>query len=456
MLDSKVQEEYDDRFSEEDKSLLKNVGISPSIANKYDKCFKADYIKQLFNHRCILPEQIKEYNKRFSRPIEIMRLALARCYPSDAEKYPIMFKGNEIGILFMNGISAEQAGAYNPSYYKNFSGYEISNLVKTGCSPKQALKYLKLGEPKSVLDGNVISVLHLLRITPEIVKSSHYQKKKRLLKFFRRLAYSLPPQFKEKWDNCSLIGTGTYSAVFLKNGSAFKFSMNIQREISLLKKLKNPRNVVSIKNGSKVSFSEDDIFHPAIVEKRKSKFCVELDYLHGDSLENILNQKKYLPINKVLKYASDIMNGLIELRQAGIWYHRDIRPANIMIDQENDRALIIDLGVATKDRHAQNTYNRRYGGANDLVSLGQVMYKMATGDHIFAQSKSMEETVHAQKIRDYRDKVYSDKTGKLLEMHLKQVDKTVQDEQLRTLIKACLTAKNYHYRRIYRLFKKFS
>lgn len=452
MLDLKVQEEYDNRFNEEDKSLLKNVKILPSIANRYDKCFKASQIKHLFNYRGILPEQVKEYNKRFNRPNDIMKLAFARCPPSEAEKYPITFKGDEVAILFMNGIPAEQAKDYNPSFYKNFSGYEISNLVKTGCTPDKALEYLKLGE--SILDGNLISILHLLGITPEIIKSFHCQKKKRLLSLFRSIAYNLPPKFNEKWDNCPLIGTGSYAAVFLKNGSAFKFSMNIQREINLLKKLKNPQNVISIKKESKISFSEDDTFNPPIVTKRKSKFCVELDYLCGDSLENILNRKQYLPVNEVVKYASDIMNGLIELRQAGIWYHRDIRPANIMIDQENDKAVIIDLGVATTDRYALPRDNRRYGGINDLVSLGQIIYKMAAGNHIFAESQSMEKSKNAQKIKDYRDKVYADGTGKLLEMHLKQVDKTIQNEQIRILVKTCLTAKNHHYKKIQRLFKK--
>jgi len=84
------------------------------------------------------------------------------------------------------------------------------------------------------------------------------------------------------------------------------------------------------------------------------------------------------------------------------------------------------------------------------------MYKMVTGEHIFAESESMERTIEAQKVKDYRRKVYLDKTGKLLRKHLEQVDTKIQDEKLKKLIKACLTAKNYHYKRIQRLFQEVS
>ncbi len=79
-----------------------------------------------------------------------------------------------------------------------------------------------------------------------------------------------------------------------------------------------------------------------------------------------------------------------------------------MVDETKDRAVIIDLGIATTDPLAPPKNNRRYGGPNDLVSLGQIMYKMATGKHLFAKSKSMEKTVYAEQLKDHRDWVYEE------------------------------------------------
>ncbi len=111
------------------------------------------------------------------------------------------------------------------------------------------------------------------------------------------------------------------------------------------------------------------------------------------------------------------------------------------------------------DRNAPNRDNRRYGSSgdhpNDLVSLGQVMYKMATGDMLFAKSKSMQMTMYAGKVRDERDDVYADKTGAKLLPYLKKVDYNVKDLALNDLIKSCLTSRRGQYKRTLRKFREY-
>lgn len=84
------------------------------------------------------------------------------------------------------------------------------------------------------------------------------------------------------------------------------------------------------------------------------------------------------------------------------------------------------------------------------------MYKMATGEHIFGLSESMEKTIHAQTMKDYRDFIYSNPNKELLQKHLKQVDEKIGNEELRNLIKSCLTAKNHGYKKIQRMFEESS
>jgi serine/threonine protein kinase len=178
---------------------------------------------------------------------------------------------------------------------------------------------------------------------------------------------------------------------------------------------------------------------------------ISLDLIVGKSLEELIKSNSCR--DKVLRYGSHLMEGLLELQRAGIWYHRDLRPGNIIVDERSDAAVIIDLGIATDDRNALPKDNRRFGGPNDLVSLGQIMYYIATGKHIFDKSQSMSLTLVRDEIKDYRDDAYSDTTGKLLAGHLAQVDKTVCDTKTKIAIKECLQAKLDDYQRIHEMFK---
>lgn len=164
---------------------------------------------------------------------------------------------------------------------------------------------------------------------------------------------------------------------------------------------------------------------------------LKLDYISGNSLADVIREQN-LSNNQILIYTNNILNGLIELDTAGIKYHRDLRPANIMIDNKQDKAIIIDLGIATTDENALPKDNRRYGGPNDLVSLGQIVYKMATGSHLFLDSESMERTIYADSIKDARDKIYEDNNS--LEYYLEKVNTNVKNDKLCTLIKDCITA----------------
>lgn len=340
-------------------------------------------------------------------------------------------------MFFENDCSIKKVLEYE---YTRFDGLSVANLIKSGCSPREADLY----HPK--FDGTSIAVLYSIGLKPNKISRD---KQERLFNLFSKITRLVRKRnYKDKFK---FLGTGVSSVVLLKDNSAWKFAEEINKEYPLLKKIKDyhkgsQKNIIKVKG------------------KPEEGIALEIEYIQGDSLESILEkqtpsleeEKSLLSKNKVIKYASDIINGLIEMHNAGVWHHRDIRPANILIDEKNDRAIIIDLGIATTDKHALPKDNRRYGGVNDLVALGQVIYKMATGEHIFGESNSMEKTIYAPKIKDYRDMVYSDRSGKLLEKHIRQVNEKIQDEKLKTLIKVCLTSKNYHYKRIQRIFEELS
>jgi hypothetical protein len=256
----------------------------------------------------------------------------------------------------------------------------------------------------------------------------------------------------------NLLGVGAKAAVLLQENSqsgkktAIKISRKIIEEYMIIKQIQDFHKGKA-ENCIKYVKPPIEINPHDITDIRLS--VLEIEYIEGRSLEEILKQQFALSPNNVLKYGFDIMKGLVQMRRAGVYHHRDIRPANIIIKSHKDMAIIIDFGIATTDEYALPLDNCRYGGPTDFSSLGQLMYKTATGQNLFAGSKYMEMTVYKKKVKDIRDEVYSDKTGKALQPYLENVDQNIKDEPLKIIIKACLTSKIHDYMTIYQMFQRY-
>ncbi|MFH1064315.1 MAG: hypothetical protein V1729_04505 [Candidatus Woesearchaeota archaeon] len=334
----------------------------------------------------------EEYDERFDK-YEKEELRYDNVPPHVANKYPTRFGTEEIIQLIKIGCSGETARQYD----EHFSGYEITLLYGIGLHKE------RLGEKfERVMDNMrlVANTMHFAETEGMEIHSDN------------------------AYENFSYVGCGSDAIIILDRRfkKALKFCSDPEKEHSLISRLrKTQKNVIHAEN------LEDQAFAP-----------IEVEYIDGESLEMMIDRENKLHPDRVKQYAADILNGLIELRSAGIYQHRDIRPANIMIDETNDRAIIIDLGIATTDPYAPPKDNRRYGGPNDLTSLGQVMYKMATGDHLFAKSKSMERASQADRLKDHRDWVYEKDSR--LRFYLTKVYKNIEDGNLCDAITFCLKA----------------
>lgn len=434
-----------ERFSEDEIELLKKEGISAKLIKRYGTRFDCYNILTLHSAK-ISPEKAKRYDTRFEG--DIAALAEFNVPPKKADRYSDRFSSVEIALMYKDNISPKEAD----QFLECFNGFDIINMYSMNISPKKAEEYKKID---SSFEGEDIALLKYFRIKPEELKQ-----KSGIANQIKQLLNNTKdgmPIFdkKEIKKKFKFVKTGSQAALLMydlgfmggiKNEGIIKFSPVLENEGKYLAKIRiaNPdlKNIIKLKCRIDKGKAYIDV----------SRGYLDLEYIHGGSLEELLKKSKKVAAKKVLKYSAGIMNGLIEMRRAGIYYHRDIRPGNILIDGENDRAVICDLGIATTDKRALAKDNRRYGGKNDLISLGQIMYKMATGNHLFAESPEMERTIYAEKIRDYRDKVYSEPA--LLEKHLERVDKTVENEEVRTLIKSCLTAKNYDYGKMQKMFAR--
>jgi hypothetical protein len=124
---------------------------------------------------------------------------------------------------------------------------------------------------------------------------------------------------------------------------------------------------------------------------------IVLEYVTGQSLNQLLVREKKLPLRTALQLAEEIADALDYAHTQGV-VHRDIKPANILITEEG-RAKIADFGIA-KLNLAQFTLPGRVlgtpaymapeqlsgepaDGRSDLFSLGVLLYAMVTGHSAF-------------------------------------------------------------------------
>lgn len=120
-----------------------------------------------------------------------------------------------------------------------------------------------------------------------------------------------------------------------------------------------------------------------------------MPYLDCQSLQQRLDSQGPLPIEDCLRIALQIAHGLAAAHAQGL-VHRDVKPANILIERGVDRVMLTDFGLARAVDDASLTRSGLIAGTphfmspeqargdsldsrSDLFSLGSILYSMITG-----------------------------------------------------------------------------
>jgi serine/threonine protein kinase len=127
----------------------------------------------------------------------------------------------------------------------------------------------------------------------------------------------------------------------------------------------------------------------------------------GGNLATLLSQVPRQPIAEVRRLLCEVADALDYAHQHGV-IHRDIKPDNILLDNDSDRAVVTDFGIArAMEGHTRLTVTgiavgtpaymspeqavgeRELDGRSDIYSLGVLAYQMLTGRTPFSGANSM-------------------------------------------------------------------
>lgn len=130
-----------------------------------------------------------------------------------------------------------------------------------------------------------------------------------------------------------------------------------------------------------------------------------MQYVPGRSLETRVTEDGPLDVAELLRIGAQAAAGLTAAHRQGL-VHRDVKPANILLENSVERAVLTDFGLARAIDDASLTRTGILAGTphymspeqargepvdhrSDLFSLGSVLYFMATGRPPFRGSTAM-------------------------------------------------------------------
>jgi serine/threonine-protein kinase len=150
--------------------------------------------------------------------------------------------------------------------------------------------------------------------------------------------------------------------------------------------------------------------HPNIVQiysvdERDGLVYFVMALVHGESVGDRLRRTGAFPVDAARRILREVGEALALAHSNGV-VHRDIKPDNILLDEQSGRAMVTDFGIARAASDdvggsrltatgaaigtpaymspEQCVGDRDIDGRSDLYSLGAVAYHMLTGDAPFS------------------------------------------------------------------------
>ena len=135
---------------------------------------------------------------------------------------------------------------------------------------------------------------------------------------------------------------------------------------------------------------------------------IAMEYVDGHDLLRHTRREDLLPVPELLRVMARVATALAHAHAQGV-VHRDVKPANVMVDPATDSVKVTDFGIAritdasrTKTGLVLGTPSfmspeqmtgRRLDGRSDLYSLGVMLFQLLTGE-LPHRSESMATLMH--------------------------------------------------------------
>ena len=190
-----------------------------------------------------------------------------------------------------------------------------------------------------------------------------------------------------KYKIVSPLGSGGFGTVYLAQDTWIDKRVAIKvphrQNLDFGELLHEPRLLASVSHPNIVSI--------ITAEKEENVFFIVMEYVPGETLENLIAGEGALELNRALDFTCQVCNAVDHAHRQGV-IHRDLRPANVLVT-ENDMLKVADFGtsrfleiaahgttvIGSPPYMAPEQFHGKAVFASDIYSLGVTMYQMLTG-----------------------------------------------------------------------------
>jgi serine/threonine-protein kinase len=190
-----------------------------------------------------------------------------------------------------------------------------------------------------------------------------------------------------KYKILASLGSGGFGAVYLAEDTWIDKKVAIKvphrQSVDFGELLREPRLLASLNHPNIVSV--------ITAEKLENTFFIVMEYVQGETLENIIAREGALDLRRALDLICQICNGLDYAHTQGV-IHRDLRPANMLV-AESGLVKVADFGtsrfleltdkgttvIGSPPYMAPEQFQGKAVFASDIYSLGVSMYQLLTG-----------------------------------------------------------------------------
>lgn len=209
----------------------------------------------------------------------------------------------------------------------------------------------------------------------------------------------------KKYKILKLIGTGGMAQVYLAENIFTKRKVAVK----VLKKEYSDNTEFlrrfELEARAVLKLSDDNIVHAYDVGEYEGIPYIIMEYVHGRTLKEILNEKGAFEQDFAIGLFLQILSALSCAHNAGI-IHRDVKPQNVIVD-ENNTVKLTDFGIAREVKATTVTFagSTVLGSAHyispeqaqgmtvttssDLYSAGVMLYEMLTGTVPFTSDSTV-------------------------------------------------------------------